>query len=322
MNEAGKNIIEQLFGGENIAGVSRRNIEQLTAKYPYYAPAQFLLAKKLKESHSNGSEEQLQKTALYFTNPYWLNFLLKDEIISEETDDMVMEDSADTIEEISEGIATIQEERVIPQESIENNDINKEPAIHEQETFIIVNHEQQVTTATIEESISETKAQENIEEDDLPPLDDATAESQRMKLSNLIEQHLSEFKKPLNEGDELPLKQSPFHTIDYFESQGIRAYGQDKFSSRVRKFTEWLREMKGANPQLHDLGTDTETERMIETIAHTSNETKDIVTEAMAEVLVKQGKTEKARQLYKKLSFLNPAKSTYFAAKIEELNNK
>jgi len=80
--------------------------------------------------------------------------------------------------------------------------------------------------------------------------------------------------------------------------------------------------MKGTGQQPADLGTDAETERIIETIAQTSNETKDIVTEAMAEVLVKQGKTEKALQLYKKLSFLNPAKSTYFAAKIEELKAK
>ena len=93
MNEAGKNIIEQLFGGENIAGVSRRNIEQLTSKYPYFAAAQFLLAKKLKETNSNGNEEQLQKAALYFTNPYWLLFLLQEEIVSEETPEIVSDES-------------------------------------------------------------------------------------------------------------------------------------------------------------------------------------------------------------------------------------
>ena len=39
----------------------------------------------------------------------------------------------------------------------------------------------------------------------------------------------------------------------------------------------------------------------------------------MAEVLVKQGKIDKAVQVYIKLSFLDPDKSAYFAKKIEQL---
>jgi hypothetical protein len=43
------------------------------------------------------------------------------------------------------------------------------------------------------------------------------------------------------------------------------------------------------------------------------------VTETMAEVLEKQGQLDKAIQLYIKLSFINPEKSAYFAAKIQQL---
>jgi len=39
----------------------------------------------------------------------------------------------------------------------------------------------------------------------------------------------------------------------------------------------------------------------------------------MADVLVQQGRTNKAVEVLKKLSLLNPSKSTYFAAKIEQL---
>ena len=42
----------------------------------------------------------------------------------------------------------------------------------------------------------------------------------------------------------------------------------------------------------------------------------------MAEVFIQQGKIEKAHDIYKKLSLLNPAKSAYFAAKIELLKEK
>jgi hypothetical protein len=54
-------------------------------------------------------------------------------------------------------------------------------------------------------------------------------------------------------------------------------------------------------------------------MAEHSNENEEIATEAMAEVLIKQGKPEQAIQIYEKLSFINPSKSAYFAAKIEEL---
>jgi hypothetical protein len=39
----------------------------------------------------------------------------------------------------------------------------------------------------------------------------------------------------------------------------------------------------------------------------------------MADVFIKQGKVDKAIQLYIKLSFLDPHKSAYFATKIQQL---
>jgi len=43
------------------------------------------------------------------------------------------------------------------------------------------------------------------------------------------------------------------------------------------------------------------------------------VREAMAEVWIKQGNTAKAEEIYRKLSLLDPLKTAYFAAKIEDL---
>ncbi|ADB37039.1 hypothetical protein [Spirosoma linguale] len=46
-----------------------------------------------------------------------------------------------------------------------------------------------------------------------------------------------------------------------------------------------------------------------------------LVTESFAKILEKQGKTDKAIEIYKKLIVKNPEKNAYFAAKISELKN-
>lgn len=141
------------------------------------------------------------------------------------------------------------------------------------------------------------------------------------KITSILKGQLEEFKKPITEFTKLPIETEPYHTIDYFASQGIKPnYDQhDQLSKQLRRFTDWLKHMKNATPSDEDLGTDPELENAIQGIAQTSNEAKEIVTETMAEVLVKQGKSDKAIQLYIKLSFLNPDKSIYFATKIQQL---
>ena len=379
MNETGKNIVQQLFGVTSLAEVSPSLIEQTISKYPYFGAAQFLLAKKLKDANDRNSNAQIQKAALHFTNPFWLNYLLHENEIAEADDEVTSfaeesftnghsefitapketkSQSEETIEVIAEtevlhNVPVNETTEIIPAVEVEEkseideivpavevandelHDVKDEiiPAVEVKHHEIIEETDEIIPVLEVkhDEVIEETSeivppeedlvGTENIDEEDLAPAEDEN-DQQRLKLSSLIEQHLAEFKKPVEENAELPIKSNPYHTVDYFASQGIKADGQDKFSSRVKKFTDWLKQVKVANSQPNDLGTDTETEQMIETIAKSSNETKDVITETMAEVLAKQGKIEKAVQLYKKLSFLNPAKSTYFAAKIDELNNK
>lgn len=149
------------------------------------------------------------------------------------------------------------------------------------------------------------------------------AANQMDKYSSLLSAQLSDFKKPVEENAKLDFEMEPYYTIDYFASQGIKVdltkQPQDKLTKQLLTFTDWLKKMKTVSPNPQDLGTDPELEKAIQGIAQTSNEAKEIATETMAEVFVKQGKIDKAVQLYIKLSFLDPEKSSYFAAKIQQL---
>jgi len=122
----------------------------------------------------------------------------------------------------------------------------------------------------------------------------------------------------------------PLHTTDYFASVGIKLSEQEKTNDRLGKqlksFTEWLKMMKktGANnvTSAANEKPSTETqaaEHQIKQLAEQSNEGKEVLTESMAEVLIQQGRKEKAIKILEKLSLLDPAKSHYFAAKIHQL---
>jgi len=116
----------------------------------------------------------------------------------------------------------------------------------------------------------------------------------------------------------------PLHTVDYFASQGIKlseeALSNDQLGKQVKSFTAWLKSMKKLHPgQLPEQNE--VIEKLIQTSSEASNQSVNVLTEAMAEVLVKQGKSEKAIEMYQKLSLLNPSKSAYFAAKIESIKS-
>ncbi len=117
----------------------------------------------------------------------------------------------------------------------------------------------------------------------------------------------------------------PYHTVDYFASQGIRLKKEDlekdQFGKQLRSFTDWLRSMKKIEPVNAENQPASPAEDTIKKHAASSIEESDVETEAMAEVWIKQGKTARAMAIYKKLSLLNPSKSHYFAAKIEQLKD-
>lgn len=162
-----------------------------------------------------------------------------------------------------------------------------------------------------------TAAVENPEEADATdaPAIDATAAANPL-LKNMLE-------APAAGSDAIF---EPYHTVDYFASQGIKLSklepeAKDKLGRQLRSFTEWLKTMKRL-PQasIDKILSENEESKVVADAIH-SIENKEVITEAMAEVFEKQGMHEKAVEVYQKLSLLNPAKSTYFAAKIAILKH-
>lgn len=122
--------------------------------------------------------------------------------------------------------------------------------------------------------------------------------------------------------DQAPLLFEPLHTTDYFASQGIKlsevVLSGDKVGRQLKSFTEWLKTMKKVHPE----GVKEKKgfiDPSVQKMADKSNAEEEVITESMADVYIQQGKTNKAKEIYEKLSLLNPSKSAYFAAKLSEI---
>ncbi|HYF30570.1 MAG TPA: hypothetical protein VD993_05595 [Chitinophagaceae bacterium] len=123
-----------------------------------------------------------------------------------------------------------------------------------------------------------------------------------------------------------PIAFDPYYTIDYFAYQGIKAPTDvqpgDKLGKQLKSFTEWLKTMKRLPQTDIDARTSEAEQQDIQRFAAGSLQQTRVFTESMAEVLVKQDRKREAIMVYEKLSLLDPSKSAYFAAKIENLKRE
>lgn len=120
---------------------------------------------------------------------------------------------------------------------------------------------------------------------------------------------------------------TPYYTIDYFASQGIKLSENaqnttDRFGSQLKTFTSWLKQMRRL-PESEIVSKFSQKEKTsIEQMAENSLTGENAVTEAMAEVWIKQGEKSKAIDIYKKLSLQNPSKNAFFVSKIDHLKKQ
>lgn len=61
-------LTQQLFQ-KNISDCTVEELQNLADQYPYFAPAQYALLKKLQQAESPEYTKQLQKAVLFYHNP-------------------------------------------------------------------------------------------------------------------------------------------------------------------------------------------------------------------------------------------------------------
>lgn len=298
MNPSMTQLSMALTGKTDLAQLSLSELQQLAGQYPYWGPVQVLIAGKLAQERSDELNDQLERSMLYLVNPLRLQQLLKPEPF------LTMDDDTDATDELLMVPVTADQTAVaVPAFAAEL----EQPATVEE----LVVQEEKTDAISIEEN-----KEEQIAEDPSPvvTMDEPAPAKTGQVIPTL----------PGMENASMELSFEPYHTVDYFASQGIRIRDEDKnpdrFSRQLRSFTEWLKTMKRLPTGEAVVGSPTE-ERKVVQLAEHSIQDRDVLTEAMAEVWEKQGDYAQAIRIYEKLSLLDPAKSSYFAAKIDQLKH-
>ncbi len=335
MNGQIDQLVKSLLKKDSIEQCSLQELEQFASRHPYFGAAQLLLTKKLQVENSDQYDEQLQKTFLFFHNPLWVQQLIDDTgtatITRAEKKELKKENEA-IVEQKTEQTTFAPVITPEPIEEIHHQE-NTDQQIQEHDRSLpeIKQGSSEIISSGTDElsvpgesidhvnEIDHTPNNETESSTDVQDLEAVTEKIEELPAVSIADDVKKEAEKPAEE----TLLFEPFHTVDYFASQGIKIRDDDKptdkFGKQLRSFTDWLKTMKRLPVTQIAASVEPLAEKKVEQMAAHSLEEREVVTEAMAEVWEKQGNREKAIAIYTKLSLLEPAKSTYFAAKIEEL---
>ena len=417
-------IIQHLFQVNSLEDVSRERLETFVEEYPSFGIGHYLLSRKLQKEDAGGFEEKTKLTCLYFSNPFWLQWLLENTDVGGQK--VVSETKAFAplpLDEVTAGHVDAEEvpdstpaHAEVDHVQVNHVQVNHEQVSQEQDnhTDVSLTHPEHeaapiVETAPMMEAATPVEAAIPLENvvtmaEEAFPADPANTTtsvtaveaggeegpSAAEQLLRSIEQareireslqkintHFTEDEPAVVEEqvavaepeavtaapmepvhEETPIRDEevpfvldepepapvaaepavtiaptpppveiafePLHTIDYFASQGIKFNLEenpvDALGKQLKSFTDWLKTMRRLPQKNREVIPDRLAEQAVQNFAAHSIEGNEVLTEAMAEVLAKQGMRQRARAVYEKLSLLNPEKSAYFAAKIEQLN--
>ncbi|MEO5648370.1 MAG: hypothetical protein ABIR03_00440 [Ginsengibacter sp.] len=307
------------------------SLAKQTALYfnnPYWLRFQLSQTESTKEDYSFEQQPigSLEETIADESEESKMEMGTMNETLSENNE--VFQNSEDTIEVKEEEENAEEINQLELKENYDSPDVETESQVDSVKAETETETDEKETENAIPSEIKETNEAHEVETESLDDIANIETghdinEEKKVEEENETSNLISGISAPAT-SMELPAFE-PLHTVDYFASQGIKikeeALMNDKLCKQMKSFTDWLKSMKklhpGKLPEQNEV-----IEKIIQTAAEESNADAHVLTEAMAEVLLKQNKKEKAVAMYQKLSLMNPYKSAYFAAKIESIKNQ
>jgi len=336
---------EQVVPGSSPANICKALVQQ----YPWYGAA------VIWQASQEPSLSNVQKAGTFFNNPFLLHFWLSGngsanaETLSpaqlalheelepaDEVETATIHHAPDANIEfaIAEDVQFSPQDALeptptdvpAPQSSVDNPAPESETAHLPQAESVaaeIVSFQKQAPAGLEAEQLVEATGETSLAEKEVTSqMDEVEPAPFTSHLGNMLAEASRQLQQPQQAPPE-KLAFEPYHTVDYFASQGIKVQnelpgGTTRFDKQLMSFTQWLRTMKRINYQTESKAEDL----LVTQKANASLAEEEVITEAMAEVLEMQGRHEKAAEVYAKLILLHPEKSHYFAARISKIKEQ
>ena len=335
-------ISQVLAEPQNISDADAESISALIETYPYFVPARYMDAanKHKKEPYNNPMMSAMQ---LYMSN--WLMYCQflqtamngADVAVPATPQSVETQPEAVTAPVVEDAVA-LEEPAVIVEEAVQfieepvlaeiEANVVEEIVIPEQEEINIVEETEAFVTpepvAVVPEPLYTQKKPVAAEDDYQPETDESfilpvyTEDyflHQGMQVSNKIPEDLpGKEVSPADEAKSLMVVMSFSEWLLYFKKR--KEQEQEEVEGQRAVKTMWQKEKLAAALEEEN---EEIPEKVFEMAVNSITKEDDLVSESLAEIYSKQGKFDKAIEMYRKLSLRNPQKKAYFARKIEVL---
>ena len=173
--------------------------------------------------------------------------------------------------------------------------------------------EVQPNTVTQTTEIQEVAPETPTETDELENL---MTESSRVYMLDPVKNHLDERFKVLDSADE---ETPPMQLGKLNEDEQVI----ERFNHRLKKSVQRdiIDNFIKSEPRISTFNRGEKDAFTDRDLSETSIRPPEIISENLANILIKQGKVDKAIEIYEKLSLKFPEKSAYFASRIQDLKN-
>lgn len=350
-------VSQMLEEPQNLNDADAESIRQLNENYPYFVPGRYMQA-ALTHKLEPFKPEMMSTMQLYSANWLLYSEYLQ-EALGDETAEYVaatVEEPKKTQapppivdeDELPEDEEIVKEE---PQAPLSEATIAEETVTTQEETTITEDDFVPQNTGFIRGRKTETPPPPVMEEPIAAPIEEEEIIAETPSVAEVEEPVAQPVRNDRSE-NLIP----PIYTEDYFLHQGMHvsndipagmgkqapaANEEEKSLMVVMSFSEWLSFYKKKRQQEEEVVQDQRElktmwqkeklaaaleeendeipENVFEMAVNSITKEENLVSESLAEVMVKQGRYDRAIDMYKKLSLRKPQKKAYFARKIEEI---
>jgi len=332
-----RTILRVLANPQNITSEDQETLEKAVADYPYFQLARTLVAKAKHDQQAPDAYDSLGDAAIYAPDRRHLRKVFYEDVRID-----WQESASDTVTEAPEHTVTeTPEESSVEASDVEASDVEetKEPGSISAE---VTNTTEQITAepeeaASSEENtaeVEETTASEddsrgvaNHDEEEEIVYRELEENLRRLRKAKEESQAEEESKKKIAEPNEVPSNvvnsnvsaHSPL-LLDYLH--GIEPVSSERLGIHQQKQNELINKFVNSDTSPVDRFRPTlpkdegESEDLSE---GSSTYNGELVTENLAEIMLRQGKRGKAIDIYRQLMLKNPDKKAYFAEKIDKI---